>query len=66
MRVRKAPYNFGKPEDVRRYHADMAAALARVNINRPYGRPLVPIPQLDDWHARTCRSYGAGGDDHGG
>ena len=55
--AKRYPYNFGKPDDYERFRQDMRTALHRVNINAPYGRPLVPIPELDQWRGRALVRY---------
>ena len=58
MANKRHPYNFGSHENVRRFRHDMRMALAeRHRINNPYGRPLVPIPELDAWADRARDHY---------
>ena len=54
MRRQRSSWRFDTPEGIAIYQQAMRRALSTVNINRPFGRPLVPIPELENWHERTC------------
>ena len=55
--AKRSPYRFDSAQDRERFRHDMRSALQRVNIHAPYGRPLVPIPELDQWRGRALVQY---------
>jgi len=58
MRRGRRDYNLGTPQGIARYREAMGNALRRLDINRPFCRPLHPIGELDEWFGRTCAQHG--------
>ena len=54
----KRIYRFDTPADLARFRTDMRKALCRVDINRPFMAPLVPIGELESWRDQARLNYG--------